>query len=141
VLGCRVEQLGLVARLGGDALLRSGQVAVADRRHLGQLVTVQVLHTERPEHVVDDRVRHLDVGVALHHAAGLEGLEREGVDELLQRHAVLQALRHGDGEAAQDALEGRPSLARSMKISPRVPSSYSPVRRYTLWPPIRASWV
>src|SRR5215216_162197 len=31
-----------------------------------------------------------------------------------------------------------PSLCMSMKISPRAPSSYSPVRRYTLWLPIRA---
>src|SRR5579883_3491620 len=34
-----------------------------------------------------------------------------------------------------------PSLCMSMKISPRVPSSYSPVRRYILWLPIRAFWV
>ena len=34
-----------------------------------------------------------------------------------------------------------PSLCMSTKISPRVPSSYSPVRRYTLCPPIVAFWV
>src|SRR5438128_804376 len=34
-----------------------------------------------------------------------------------------------------------PSLCMSMKISPRVPSSYSPVRMYILWLPIRAFWV
>ena len=34
-----------------------------------------------------------------------------------------------------------PSLCMSMKISPREPSSYSPVRRKTLWPPTRASCV
>ena len=31
-----------------------------------------------------------------------------------------------------------PSLCMSMKISPSVPSSYSPVRRYILWLPMRA---
>ena len=31
-----------------------------------------------------------------------------------------------------------PSLCMSMKISPSVPSSYSPVRRYILWLPTRA---
>ena len=34
-----------------------------------------------------------------------------------------------------------PSLAISMNTSPRVPSGYSPVRRYTLWPAILASCV
>ena len=34
-----------------------------------------------------------------------------------------------------------PSFAISIKISPRVPSGYSPVLRYTLWPAILASWV
>src|SRR5512145_2428964 len=34
-----------------------------------------------------------------------------------------------------------PSLCMSMKISPRPPSSYSPVRRNTLWPAMRASCV
>src|SRR5829696_1195302 len=34
-----------------------------------------------------------------------------------------------------------PSLCMSMKISPMVPSSYSPVRRKTLFPATRASWV
>ncbi len=34
-----------------------------------------------------------------------------------------------------------PSLCMSMKISPSRPSSYSPVWRYTLWPPTVAFWV
>ena len=34
-----------------------------------------------------------------------------------------------------------PSFAISMKTSPSVPSGYSPVLRYTLWPAILASWV
>ena len=34
-----------------------------------------------------------------------------------------------------------PSLAISINTSPRVPSGYSPVLRYTLWPAILASWV
>ena len=33
-------------------------------------------------------------------------------------------------------LNAAPSLCISMKTSPMVPSSYSPVRRYTLWPPV-----
>ena len=34
-----------------------------------------------------------------------------------------------------------PSLAISINTSPRVPSGYSPVLRYTLWPAILASCV
>ncbi len=36
------------------------------------------------------------------------------------------------------ARKAAPSLCMSMKISPMRPSSYSPVRRYTLWPPTMA---
>ncbi len=51
-------------------------------------------------------------GVVLDHAPRLEGLEREGVDELLERDAVLQTLGDGDGEAREDALEGRTLLGQ-----------------------------
>ena len=44
--------------------------------------------------------------VALDQALGLEAGEGEGVDELVQRHAVLQAHRDGDGEAVHNAAEG-----------------------------------
>ena len=46
------------------------------------------------------------------HAARLEGLEGEGVDELLQRHPVLETLGHGDGETGQDPLQGCPLLGQ-----------------------------
>jgi hypothetical protein len=44
--------------------------------------------------------------VALHHAVGLEAREHEGVDELVERHAVLQAERDRDREAVHQAAEG-----------------------------------
>ena len=96
----------------GDALLGLGQLGGAVGRHLGQLVSLQVLDSERPEHVVDDRVGHLDVRMALDHAPRLERLERERVDELVERHAVLEALGDGDGEARQDAAQRRPLLGQ-----------------------------
>ena len=40
--------------------------------------------------------------MALDHAPRLEGLEGEGVDELVERHPVLQTLGDGDGEAGED---------------------------------------
>ena len=48
--------------------------------------------------------------VALDDAVRLEAREQEGVHELVQRHAVLQAERDGDGEAVGHAAEGGPFL-------------------------------
>ena len=48
--------------------------------------------------------------VALDHAVGLEAREDEGVHELLERHAVLEPERDGDGEAVHEAAEGRAFL-------------------------------
>jgi hypothetical protein len=53
----------------------------------------------------------------------------------------LQAERNRDGKIVDEGAEAAPSLCMSMKISPRRPSSYSPVRKYTLWPPTTAFWV
>jgi hypothetical protein len=56
------------------------------------------LIAELAEHVVDDRRGHLDPVVAHDHAVGLEPAEHELIDELLERHAVLQADRDRDRE-------------------------------------------
>ena len=55
---------------------RLGKLHVAVGRDLGQLVPLQVLDAEGPEHVVHDRVGHLDVGMALDHAPRLEASGR-----------------------------------------------------------------
>ena len=44
--------------------------------------------------------------VALHHAGRLELGEGEGLDIFLERHAVLQAKRDGDGEVVHHRTEG-----------------------------------
>ncbi len=49
-------------------------------------------------------------GLPCDHAVRLETREQEGIDELFQRHAVLQAQRDGDGEAVGHAAEGGPFL-------------------------------
>ena len=49
-----------------------------------------------------------------------------------------------DTEIAKQFISDRnaaPSLCISTKISPHLPSEYSPVRRKSLWPPTTASWV
>src|SRR3546814_1231852 len=56
--------------------------------------------------VIEDRGRHLDGVVALDHARRLEPREGEGLDEFLERDAVLQADRDGDGEVVHQAAEG-----------------------------------
>ncbi len=75
--------------------------------HLDQIVAAEVVVADGAEDVVDDRGRHLDVRVAVDHALRLEAGEGEGVDELLQRHAVLQTLRDGDGETVHQRTHRR----------------------------------
>jgi hypothetical protein len=106
IIGDLLVQFQLHPGVHGQAAGRLGQLADVLRGHLHQVGAAQVLQAERPEHVVDDRVGHLDVRVALHHAPRLEGLEGEGLDVLLERHPVLEALGDGDGEAPEDAAQG-----------------------------------
>ncbi len=58
---------------------------------VGQVHSPQVGDGELAEDVVDDARRHLDVIVARHHSRRFELGEHKSVDELVQRHAVLQA--------------------------------------------------
>ena len=48
--------------------------------------------------------------VALHRAGRLEPGEGEGVDIFVERHAVLQAERHRDGEVVEERAERRAFL-------------------------------
>lgn len=74
--------------------------------HLDEVGAAQVGQRELAEDVVDDRGRHLDVGVALDRAVRLEAGEDEGFRELLKRHAVLEAEGDRDGEAVHQRPEG-----------------------------------
>ena len=62
------------------------------RWHLSQIGAPKVFESQHPEDVVDDRRRHLDVGVTGDHSLRLEPGKGERLDELFQRHPVLQAL-------------------------------------------------
>src|SRR5205823_10258653 len=66
---------------------------------VGEIGAAEIGDGQLAEDVVDDRGGHLDAVVALDHAVGLEAGEDEGVHELLERHAVLESQRDGDGEA------------------------------------------
>src|SRR5581483_6408377 len=79
------------------------QVALLD---MGQVVAPQIGDGELAEDVVEHRRRHLDGVVAFDHAGGLEAREGIGLDEFLERHAVLQADRDRDREIVHDAAEG-----------------------------------
>ena len=83
------------------------QVGLLD---MGEVEAAEVADRKLAEDVVDHRGRHLDGVVALDQARRLEAREDKGVDELFQRHAVLQADRDGDGEAVHHAAEGRAFL-------------------------------
>ena len=103
---------------------------------------MQVLDAEHAEDVVDDRGRELDVRVAVDQALRLEAREGELVD--VAPRAARRTAGPSTPQIAKQFISERkaaPSLCMSMKISPSVPSSYSPVRRKTLWPPTRASCV
>src|ERR1700683_1264314 len=65
---------------------------------------------ELAEDVVEDRGRVLDRFVALHRAGRLEAGEREGVDILVERHAVLQAERDRDREVVEERAQRRALL-------------------------------
>ena len=71
---------------------------------------IKVRHRQFAEDVVEDRGGVLDRVVALHHPCRFELGEGEGVDEFLQRHTVLQAHGHGDGEVVHHRAEARTFL-------------------------------
>ena len=55
-------------------------------------------------------VAYLIEVVALHRALRLEAGEGEGIDIFVERHAVLQAERHRDGEVVEERAERRALL-------------------------------
>jgi hypothetical protein len=77
---------------------------------MGEIGAVEIGHRQFAEDVVEDRGRVLDRVVALDHARRLELGEGEGVDEFLERHAVLQADRDRDGEVVHHRPEARAFL-------------------------------
>ena len=68
-----------------------GVAAQVLRRDVGQIVPAELSDGQLANDVVDDRRRHFDVRIAGDDAVGLETREQEGIDELVERHAVLQA--------------------------------------------------
>src|SRR5688572_10306555 len=105
-LGCDLERNQ--AR-NGRIFNRAGALRLR-RLDLGAVVALQVLHAEHAEDVVDDRGRELDVRVTGDHPVRLEARERELLDELLERYAVLQTDRHRHREAVHQRAEGSPLL-------------------------------
>ena len=73
---------------------------------VGEVVAVEIGDGQLAEHVVEDRGRVLDAVVAHDHAGGLEAGEGEGLHIFVERHAVLQAERDGDGEVVHHGAEG-----------------------------------
>ena len=76
------------------------------RVDMGEVVAAEIGDGQLAEDVVEDRGGVLDRVVALDEAGRLEAGEGEGVDIFLERHAVLQAERDGDGEVVHQAAEG-----------------------------------
>ena len=72
---------------------------------VGQIGAIQIGHSQLAEDVIKDRGCILDAVIPLNHACGFELGEGEGVYEFLQRHPVLQADRHCDGEVVHHGPE------------------------------------
>src|SRR5271166_1881756 len=109
------RNLGAVV-IAGAAECRFG-LALADRvgqqitwLDVGQVAAVEIGDRQLAEDVVEDRGRHLDRVVAFDNTRRLEPGERERLDELLERHAVLQTHRDRDREIVHQRAEGRAFL-------------------------------
>ena len=73
---------------------------------MGQIGAAQIGDTQFAENIIQHAGGVLDRVIADDQAGGLEAGEGEGLDEFLQRHAILQAHRDGDGEIVHQAAEG-----------------------------------
>ncbi len=71
-----------------------------------EVVAAEIGDGELAENIVEDRGRVLDRVIALDEARRLEADEGEGLDIFLERHAILQAKRDGDGEIVHERAEG-----------------------------------
>ena len=63
-----------------------------------QIMTIQIGDRQLAESIVEDRGRHLDGVIAGDNALRFKAGEGIGLDKFLERHAILQADRHGDGK-------------------------------------------
>ena len=77
---------------------------------VGQVIPAQIGDAQLAEHIVQDRGGRAHGVVAGHRPRWLEPGEDEGLDELVQGHAVLQADGDGDGEVVHQRSEGRAFL-------------------------------
>ena len=73
-----------------------------DMRQVGP---IQIADRQLPEDIVKDRRRVFDAVIALNHAGRFKPGEGKGLDKFIQRHAVLQANLHGDGEVIHHRAE------------------------------------
>ena len=88
-----------------DAAAEHGRADLLGR-DMGEVVAAEIGDGELAEDIVEDRGRVLDRVVPLHEAGRLEAGEGEGLDIFLERHAILQAERDGDGEIVHQRAEG-----------------------------------
>ena len=99
---------------GGGRLLHAGQGrlrALPDREdaHVDPFLVGEVLHRQAPEDVVHQARSQPDLGI-VGDPRRLEAHVGEHVHEGLERHAVLEAVRHRDGEGVHDPGQRRALL-------------------------------
>ena len=77
---------------------------------MGQISAPLVGNRQLAENVVEHTGRHLDGVVTLDQARRLETGKDIGIDEFIQRHAILKADRNGDREVVHHRAKRRPFL-------------------------------
>ena len=63
-----------------------------------KIMTIQIRDRQLAEGIIKDRGRHLDGVIAGDDPLRFKAGEGIGLDKFLERHAILQADRHGDGK-------------------------------------------
>ena len=78
--------------------------------HMRKIRAVQIGHRQFAEDIVQNGGGVLDAVIALHHACGFEFGKGKGIDEFLERYAILQADGNRDGEIIHHRAETRTFL-------------------------------
>ena len=86
---------------------------------MGKVGASQIGHPQFAEDIVQHAGGALDEVISDHRSRRLEAGKGEGFDEFLQRNAILQAHRYGDGEIVHQAAEGRAFLVHVDEYLPQ----------------------
>src|SRR5579864_2962945 len=73
---------------------------------VGEVLTSEIRDSQFAENIIQDTGCVLDGIISDHQTGRLESRESEGIDELFQRHAILQSDGNRDGKIVHERTEG-----------------------------------